>query len=136
MIVKKEYDLSEFEPWSGAVDTWNRLYDLDKIESFRNLLEEMYERAEIEETELNDLLWFESDWIYEQLGIRTESQIQEEIDSKQEELDDLLAEWAEIVQDESYSEEEKQEIWDNDYSDTVSDLKEEIKELEEELSEI
>lgn len=135
MIVRVEYDLSDFQPWSGAVSTWDRIQDEGKLGEFEGVLEDLYPDG-INETTLNDLLWFDSDWIYESLGIRTEKQIQDEIDEKQEELDNLLAEWAEIIEDESYTEEEKQEEWENNYKDDVENLKDEIAELKEELDNI
>lgn len=78
MIVKQTYNLCEFEPWSGAVDTWQRIIDEDKMDDFENLLDELYYGGEIEEVKLNDLLWFESDWVYEQLGITEDDPYEDE----------------------------------------------------------
>ena len=41
------------------------------------MIEELYPNG-IDGTELNDLLWFESDWIYETLGISEEEEEEEE----------------------------------------------------------
>jgi hypothetical protein len=60
--------LEDYTPWAGAAETWDRISDEGKIEELDNLLEELYPDG-IGLTELNDLLWFEQDWIYEQLGI-------------------------------------------------------------------
>ena len=77
MKLYRELDLTNFELWSGAVDTYNRIYNEDKLDELENLLEELYPDG-IDETHLNDLLWFESDWLYECLGISEEEEEEEE----------------------------------------------------------
>ena len=64
-------DLSDFKPWSGAEETLERIKDEDKFDDLDRLIEELYPDG-IDETDLNDLLRFESDWVYEQLGIEDE----------------------------------------------------------------
>ena len=68
MKIYRELDLTRFEPWSGAVNTYNTIYNADKLNGLESLLEELYPDG-IEETQLNDLLWFESEWVLESLGI-------------------------------------------------------------------
>ena len=75
MKLYRELDLTRFEPWSGAVDTYNRIYNEDKLNELESLLEDLYPEG-IEETQLNDILWFDSEWVYECLGI---SEDEEEI---------------------------------------------------------
>ena len=77
---KISYDLLDgtYHPWSGAVDTWNTIEDNGLLEELDNLLEDLYPDG-LSETELNDLLWFDSDWIFEQLGI---SEDEEPIDDE------------------------------------------------------
>ena len=62
-------DLCEFEPWGQAVDTWNRIFDEDKFDEFEYLMEEIYGETGITETQINDLLAYDWEWVYEQLGI-------------------------------------------------------------------
>ena len=76
MRLYRELDLTNFEPWSGAVDTYNAIYNANKLDELENLLDELYPDG-IEETQLNDLLWFESDWLYECLGIEDEDESDE-----------------------------------------------------------
>ena len=64
----KEIDLRNFEPWSGAVDTFDKIYNADKIDELEWILEDLYPDG-IDETQLNDLLWFDDEWILETLGI-------------------------------------------------------------------
>lgn len=66
--------LSEYRPWSGAVDTWDALETFGKIDALEAFIDEMYydENAGegvINETELNDLLWFEPETVYEAVGL-------------------------------------------------------------------
>lgn len=71
MKLYRELDLTRFEAWSGAVDTYNRIYNEDKLNDLEFLLSDLYPDG-IEETQLNDLLWFESEWLFECLGIEDE----------------------------------------------------------------
>ena len=63
--------LVNFQAWSGAVDTKDRIINEGKADDFDSLIEELYPDG-LSETALNDLLWFEEDWIFEQLGIEVE----------------------------------------------------------------
>ena len=68
MIITKELDLKSFAAWSGAVDTKNVILENNKAQDFEFLMEELYPDG-MTETHLNDILWFEEDWIFEMLGI-------------------------------------------------------------------
>lgn len=63
----------KFTPWAGAVDTYNAIVEADKLEEFESLIDEIYPEG-IEETKLNDILWFEPEFILESLGIETEDE--------------------------------------------------------------
>ena len=63
--------LVNFDAWSGAVETKERIINEGKADDFDSLIEELYPDG-LSETQLNDLLWFEEDWIFEQLGIEEE----------------------------------------------------------------
>lgn len=66
-----------YKPWSGAISTWNEIEEANKVDELEYLLEELYPEG-ITDTQLNDLLWFESDWIYESLGITEEDEEEDE----------------------------------------------------------
>ena len=70
-------DLSDYRPWSGAIDTFNTIEEYGKLEDLELLIDELYPDG-ISFTGLNDLLWFESDFIFEQLGIKEEEEEEEE----------------------------------------------------------
>ena len=61
-------DLSKFQPWGGAKDIWTLIIDQNKVEELDKALEDMYPEG-ITTTELNDILWFEKDWIISTLDI-------------------------------------------------------------------
>ena len=68
MKITSEISLKNFKAWSGAKDTLNKLIELDKCEELEFILEDLYPDG-LTETELNDILWFDDEWIYETLGI-------------------------------------------------------------------
>lgn len=73
MAMQLTRDFFEFQPWSGAVDTWNTLHDYDKLDELEAILDTTYIDSEgngiMSETELNDLLWFEPETVYEWVGL-------------------------------------------------------------------
>lgn len=71
MKVITETNLRGFNAWSGAVDTKNLIISLGLEEEFEMLIDELYEEG-LTDTQLNDLLWFESDWILENLEVEVE----------------------------------------------------------------
>ena len=82
MYIKKDYDFYELlgACWSGAEDTLNTICEYDMEDEFMNWVE-LYFGDEIPTlTEINDLLRFESDWVFEQIGL--------ELDEDEDEDDD------------------------------------------------
>lgn len=80
MKIYKEESLSNFEWWSGAVATADRIWEERGTEGWNELeaiLEDAYPDG-MDETELNDLLWFEPETIFEWLGIGDEENENEE----------------------------------------------------------
>ena len=73
MIIKTETNLRNFETWSGATETKKIILDLGLEEEFEGLIEELYPNG-LSDTELNDILWFDADWILENLGIKEEEE--------------------------------------------------------------
>lgn len=71
MKVYEELRLKDFESWSGATETKNKIIQAGKEQEFEELIEELFSKG-VSATELNDLLWFDDDWVYRCLGIKTE----------------------------------------------------------------
>jgi hypothetical protein len=71
MKVTNEINLRDFDAWSGAVDTKERIINEGKEDEFNSLIEDLYGEG-LSETQLNDILWFEEEWIFENLGIDIE----------------------------------------------------------------
>lgn len=68
MKIYSEKSLRDFDFWSGAWDTVEELY-LDDLDVIENYLEEMdYNDEGYTDTEVNDFVWFERDFIAELLG--------------------------------------------------------------------
>ena len=133
MTITYELDLNSFQAWSGAKDTLERIQREGKCAELENVLEELYPDG-MTETELNDLLWFDSESVYEWLGIRSESQIKKEIEEAEEELEEKLSD-LEFDLDDDLTEEERKDIIES-YQPEIDEIKERIADLKEELEEI
>ena len=87
MKIYTEQSLADFKFWSGAETTAQRIWEEQGSEGFDQLeaiLEDLYPDG-IDETDLNDLLWFDADTVYEWLGIDDEEEEDEEDDDDEEE---------------------------------------------------
>ena len=73
IVTNDNLTLRDFKAWSGAKDTQETILNEGKGEEFDSLIEEIYPDG-IDETQLNDLLWFEEDRLYEMLGIADEEE--------------------------------------------------------------
>ena len=133
MTITYELDLNSFEAWSGAKETLERIQREGKCAELENVLEELYPDG-MTETELNDLLWFDSESVYEWLGIRSEEQIEKEIEEAEEELEEKLSD-LEFDLDDDLTEEERKDIIES-YQPEIDEIKERIADLKEELEEI
>ena len=71
-----ETSISKFNSWSGAKNTQDRIVKEGKENEFDAMIEELYPDG-LTDTELNDMLWFEEEWIYETLGITDDEEEKE-----------------------------------------------------------
>lgn len=76
MRIYEEKSLSNFEFWSGAKDRvcWLTNRDFDVIE---DIIEDIYPDG-VEDVYINDLFWFEEDWIAEMLGYSDWEELEED----------------------------------------------------------
>jgi len=79
--------LSDFDAWSGAKETKEAILSAGKGDDFDSLIEELYPDG-LSETALNDILWFEEDWVFEMLGMTEEEEEEEEEDEEEEDEED------------------------------------------------
>ena len=133
MTITYELDLNNFQAWSGAKDTLERIQREGKCSLLEQILEDTYPDG-MTETELNDLLWFEPETVYEWLGIRSEEQIKKEIEEAEEEFEEKLSD-LEFDLDDDLTEEERKDIIES-YQPEIDEIKERIADLKEELEEI
>ena len=79
---------------SGAIDTLNDIESADLENAFMNLLEEIFIDRIPTDTEINDFIWFDRDYIYETLGLDEngdQSMNEDEIEEmKREQETDLI----------------------------------------------
>ena len=134
MTIIYELDLNSFQAWSGAKDTLDRIQREGKCAELENVLEELYPDG-MTETALNDLLWFDSESVYEWLGIRSEEQIEKELKEAEEELAEVQSNLEDDLDDDELTTEERAEIIESHQPD-IDEIKERIADLKEELSEL
>ena len=73
MKITMELSLENFEAWAGGKATKKEIIRAGKVEEFDELIEELYPDG-IDATQLNDILWFDVDWLYENLGMIEEEE--------------------------------------------------------------
>ena len=74
ITVKNEMDFNDLmnNCWSGAINTLQRVEEEGKEEELMMLLEEITNNPTM--TDINDILWFEDEMIFESLGIIEEEE--------------------------------------------------------------
>ena len=135
MKIYSEINIADFKAWGGAINTLDRIIAEDKCDELEAILEDLYPDG-INETKLNDLLWFDDETVFGWLGIRTESEIRSELAEVKEELEELKQNYADDCEDEDMTVEEKIKLWKSNYEDDILELEEKISKLEEELENI
>ena len=75
--------------WSGAVDTLNDITRADKEIELMNLMDACFTDETPTETEINDWLWFDRDFIYEHCGLNEDGELPTNEDDMLESLENL-----------------------------------------------
>lgn len=139
-MLKITTDIYEFEPWSDAVTTYNRINDAGLLDTLDDELEFLYPDG-ISETGLNDLLRYDADYCYDLVGLRSESAIREEIEEAEEErdvaqsdIDTMMTDYNEEA--ETMTEEEARDLWESTYAEDIDDLRSTVDELNEKIDEL
>ena len=73
MKINYDLSLSQFEAWSVAFRTKDIIMENHLEIEYENLKNELYHDG-IDSTTLNDILWFEDQWIFEALNIEIEEE--------------------------------------------------------------
>ena len=76
IVIENQY-LVSFDAWSGAIETKNTIVNAGLADDFECLIDDLFPDG-LSDTQLNDILRFESEWIFEQLGIKEEEEEEEE----------------------------------------------------------
>ena len=78
ITVKQEMNFEDLKNncWSGALNTLSRIEEEGKEEELIMLLEEITDNPSI--TTINDILWFDDEFIFKNLGIIEEEEEEEE----------------------------------------------------------
>ena len=124
MEIRKEingfYELADMV-WSGAVDTIADIQNANKENEFMDFLEMVFCDDVPTDTAVNDFIWFERDYIYENIGLTENGNLPEdEIDGE------ALNESIESLETEDYFEDfcgTCEECICNDICSTVDDCK-------------
>ena len=62
LYISKEFNLGEFEAWSGGADRLKEIIELDIVDEAQIYMEDMLDGSEVvTETDINDMLWFGMD---------------------------------------------------------------------------
>ena len=77
MKIYSETNVQYFGFWSGAKDTAKKIDEAGAWDTIEYVLDELYPDG-IDETELNDLFWFEPETVLEWAGIEEEEEEEEE----------------------------------------------------------
>lgn len=77
MKIYRDIDIADFEAWSGGKDTLETIIKAGKAAELENLLIETEPADGWDETAVNDVLWFEADWLFEMLGINPDEEDEE-----------------------------------------------------------
>ena len=95
MEIRKEingfYELADMV-WSGAVDTIKDIQNANKEDEFMNFLEAVFCDEVPTDTEVNDFIWFDRDYIYENIGLTENGNLPEDELEENELTEDELAE--------------------------------------------
>lgn len=87
MKVYEEISLQDFEFWSGAKDTAEKIEEVNAWDELENLISELYPDG-VDEITLNDILWHDSEWVLESLGIDEEEEDEDEEEEEEEDEDE------------------------------------------------
>lgn len=87
-VYKEITSLYDFEPRSGAVETYNKLTEAGKAEEFVDQLEQVFAGEDVSDTSINDMLWFEPEECFKLVGLDKNGNEKEDEDEEEEEAEE------------------------------------------------
>ena len=66
-----EFSVDTFPFWCGAKETVNAVRKANKMDELQLLIEDHFSNQIPSQTVINDFVWFNSDFIFSQLGIES-----------------------------------------------------------------
>ena len=87
-VYKEITRLDEFKPWSGAVETYNKLIEANKEEEFIDQLEQVFAGQDVSDTDINDMLWFEPEACFKLVGLDENGNEKSEEEEEEDEDED------------------------------------------------
>ena len=88
MKIYSETSLDNFDTWNGATYTMDKIRELGAVDELENIIENDIFPDGCSETELNDFLWFEDDFIAELLGYDSWENLENKLDGNDDDDDD------------------------------------------------
>lgn len=66
-------DFSDYKPWAGAVYAYDKIEEAGKLDELERVFEAWFD-GEATVTQINDVLWFDYESVFDALGIPTEEE--------------------------------------------------------------
>lgn len=133
MEYKVESSLWDFPAWSGGKDTLDTLKEKGDCEAVEEFIEECADMNDgLTDTQINDILWFERDWIAYCLGYRDweayeEGWSESDLDDAENWFEDAPTAMREDISGLKLSDYEDEEEFDDAVQDWWDDLDDETK---------
>lgn len=79
MFIKDDFDFGDLQDrcWEGAIYTLDKIFEADKEDEFMDFLEGIFTSIPTL-TKVNDLLWHESEFVLDSLGINEDEEDEDE----------------------------------------------------------
>ena len=87
-VYKEITSLLEFTPWSGAIETYNKLLKAGKGEEFVDQLEHVFAGEEVSVTDINNMLWFEPEECFKLVGLDKDGNEKSEGEEEEDEAEE------------------------------------------------
>ena len=87
-VYKEITSLLEFTPWSGAIETYNKLLKAGKEDEFVDQLEHVFAGQDVSNTDINNMLWFEPEECFKLVGLDKDGNEKSEGEEEEDEAEE------------------------------------------------